>query len=130
MNIKLPYATSYKELTAYIQSMELAEHIFRLSIEFPNAETYALTDQIRRSSRSIGAQITESWGKQRYIRHFISKLTDAYAECYETEHWISVAIQCGYWDGEIAAKLNKDCTRVCQLIGGMIAKANHFCDYK
>jgi four helix bundle protein len=127
-NKKLPYASSYKELSAYIEAKELADQIFHLSVNFPKEETYALIDQIRRSSRSIGAQIAEAWGKRRYIKHFVSKLTDAYAETYETEHWISIANQCGYWDEETSQTLLKACVRICQLIGGMISKAHHFCD--
>ncbi|MBC8504564.1 MAG: four helix bundle protein [Anaerolineales bacterium] len=60
----------------------------------PKGETYSLTDQIRRSSRSIGAQIAEAWAKRYYDKHFISKLTDA--EQQETQHWLETALDCGY----------------------------------
>ena len=62
---------------------------------FPGKRIYALTDQIRRASRSIGAQIAEAWGKRRYEKHFVSKLTDADAEQLETQHWLSIAVFCG-----------------------------------
>lgn len=62
---------------------------------------YSLTDQVRRSSRSVGAQIAESWGKRRYEKHFISKLTDADGEQLETQHWIEVALDCGYISNEV-----------------------------
>ncbi len=127
MNDKLPYVSSYRQLVVYKNSMELAEKVFMVSIRFPKEETYSLTDQIRRSSRSIGAQIAEAWGKRRYIKHFVSKVTDAYAETYETEHWITIAFRCGYLNEETSNTLNNDCSRICQLLGGMVSKANQFC---
>jgi len=127
MNRNLPYVSSYKKLTAYKNAMELSDQIFQISTNFPREETYSLTDQIRRSSRSIGAQIAEAWGKRRYIKHFISKLTDAYAETYETEHWISIAFRCGYINEETSSTLNYGCARLCQLLGGMMSKADKFC---
>ena len=63
-----------------------------ISKNFPREELFALTDQIRRSSRAIGAQLAEAWGKRRYEKHFISKLTDADAEQMETQHWIGIAV--------------------------------------
>jgi four helix bundle protein len=63
---------------------------------FPKEETFSLTDQIRRSSRSIGANIAEAWAKRRYERHFVCKLTDADGEQMETQHWIGTALDCGY----------------------------------
>jgi len=63
-------------------------------MKFPKEETYALTDQVRRSSRSDGAQIAEAWAKRRYQKHFVSKLTDAIGEELETQHWIEAAQDC------------------------------------
>jgi four helix bundle protein len=71
---------NFRELNVYKLAKQLSQDIFLLTKSFPKEETYSLTDQIRRSSRSVGAQIAESWGKRRYERHFISKLTDADAE--------------------------------------------------
>lgn len=88
---------------------------------------YSLTDQVRRSSRSVGAQIAEAWAKRRYERHFISKLTDADGEQLETQHWIDVAADCGYWSRETAAALRRQCEEVGRLLAGMMAKANIFC---
>lgn len=124
---KLPYARSFKNLTSYINAMELANKIYQISITFPKSETYSLTDQVRRSSRSIGAQIAEAWGKRRYVKHFVSKLTDAYAETYETEHWLSVTFQCGYIEEYTFLELTRSCKSINQLIGGMISKADQFC---
>lgn len=76
-----------------------------------------MTSQIRRSSRSIGAQIAEAWGKRRYEKHFISKLTDADSEQYETQHWIDTAMDCGYLNAEQATELNKKCREIGRLLG-------------
>jgi four helix bundle protein len=87
MDSKNGYAAHYRELRVYSLSRELSNEIFKFTKDFPREERYALTDQIRRSSRSIGAQIAEAWGKRRYELHFISKMTDADAEQLETQHW-------------------------------------------
>ena len=80
------YAKSYRDLEVYKLLRELSKDIFDLSKIFPKEETYSLTDQIRRSSRSVGAQISEAWAKRRYEKHFVSKLTDADGESQETQH--------------------------------------------
>ncbi len=76
----MAHAKSFRDLDVYKLSRELAKEIFELSKSFPKEEIYSLTDQVRRSSRSIGAQILEAWAKRRYERHFTSKLTDADGE--------------------------------------------------
>ncbi len=82
------YARDFRELVVYRRQRELAREVFAVSKKFPREESRSLTDQIRRSSRSIGAQIAEAWAKRRYEKHFISKLTDADAEQRETQHCI------------------------------------------
>jgi four helix bundle protein len=91
----LQYAKNFTELVVYQKAAAVAQTVYENSKAFPKEERYSLTDQIRRSSRSIGAQIAEAWGKRRYQKHFVSKLTDADAEQLETQHWISVASSCG-----------------------------------
>ena len=86
MKEKLPFAHNYRELIVYKKAESLAENIYKESRSFPKEEVYSLTNQIRKSSRSVGAQIAEAWGKRMYLKHFISKLTDAEAELNETEH--------------------------------------------
>jgi four helix bundle protein len=81
------YVKSFRDLEVYKLAREVSKEIYLLSKAFPSEERYSLTDQIRRSSRSVGAQIAESWGKRRYENHFISKLTDADSEQLETQHW-------------------------------------------
>lgn len=124
---KLPHVQNFKELIAYQKTQVLAREIFQLSRAFPREEMYSLTDQMRRSSRSIGAQIAEAWGKRRYESHFISKLTDADSEQYETQHWIETAVDCGYLDKQKAAELLNKCEEIGRLLNGMSDKAHLFC---
>lgn len=111
----------------YQKARQLSREIFRLTKTFPKEEMYSLTDQIRRSSRSIGAQIAESWAKRRYEKHFISKLTDADWEQYETQHWIDTAADCDYLTTQQAERLNAKCAEIGRLLGGMMDKADLFC---
>jgi four helix bundle protein len=119
---------SFRELLVYQKSRQLALEIFQLTKRFPKEEMYALTDQIRRSSRSIGGQIAEAWAKRRYEKHFISKLTDADGEQQETQHWIGVAYDCEYWDRTTATDLREKCQEIGRLLGGMLEKSDQFCN--
>jgi four helix bundle protein len=82
---ELPYVKSFRELLVYQKARHMAREIFQITKMFPQEEMYALTDQMRRSSRSTGAQIAEAWVKRRYEKHFLSKLTDADGEQQETQ---------------------------------------------
>ena len=121
------YARSFEELIVYAKASGVAVRIFEISKSFPKEEMYSLTDQIRRASRSIGAQIAEAWGKRRYPRHFVSKLTDADAEQLETRHWIRVAAACGYLTAEQERCFVDDLAEVGRLLHAMIGKATAFC---
>ena len=88
---------------------------------------YSLTDQVRRSSRSVGAQVAEAWGKRRYEKHFISKLTDADGEQLETQHWIEVALDCGYISNKHCDDLLNRCLSIGKMLGAMMAKSASFC---
>jgi len=123
----LLHAESFKELVVYKKSRELASEIFEQSKTFLKEEQYSLTDQIRRASRSIGAQIAESRAKRRYVKHFISKLTDADGEQLETQHWIDVAKDCGYLDINQFEELANHCIEIGKLLNGMVIKADKFC---
>jgi four helix bundle protein len=101
--------------------------VFRLSKGFPKEEMFSLTDQMRRAARSVGAQIAEAWGKRRYEKHFVSKLTDADAEQMETQHWVSEALDCGYISTADAAQLNSGLEEVGRMLNSMIEKADSFC---
>jgi len=124
---KLPYAKRYQELIAYKKTMDLADAVFQETKSFPKEEVYSLTDQLRRASRSVGAQIAEAWAKRNYIKHFISKLTDASAELNETEHWLVIAHNCNYISKTTRDDLVDLCYEINRLIYGMISKAELFC---
>lgn len=123
----LPHAESFRDLIVYQKARSLAAEIFQVSRSFPEEELFSLVSQIRRSSRSIGAQIAESWGKRRYERHFVSKLTDADSEQYETQHWLEIAKDNGYLDPHEAAALCGKCGEIGRLLNSMIAKSGSFC---
>lgn len=86
----------FRELLAYKKAFELSMDIYMLSKSFPKDEKYSLTDQIRRSSRSVCTNIAEAYRKRRYVNHFISKLTDSDAENSETNVWLEFALRCQY----------------------------------
>lgn len=123
----LKHAESFRDLLVYQKARELQQEIFLLTRAFPQEEKYALSDQIRRCSRSVGANIAEAWGKRRYEAHFISKLTDADGEQYETQHWIETAVECGYVDNQKGLTLLENCRQIGRLLGGMMDKASLFC---
>jgi len=122
------YAKSHRDLIVYQKSRMLAGEIFEMTKSFPKEETYSLTDQVRRSSRSVGAQIAEAWAKRAYEKHFISKLTDSDGEQHETQHWIETAEDCGYISHEKSELLVEKCREVGRLLGSMIDKAALFCN--
>jgi four helix bundle protein len=110
--------SSFEQLRVYQEACALDSVIFETSKSFPREETYSLTDQVRRASRSIGANIAESWAKRRYPAHFVSKLTDADGELQETRHWWSRAFAYGY----VTAASHDDVAARCGRIGGMLGR--------
>jgi four helix bundle protein len=124
---EMPHAERFFDLVVYQYARELQQTIFKVSAGFPAEEKYSLTDQIRRSSRSIGAQIAEAWAKRDYVKHFISKLSDADGEQMETQHWITTAVDCGYVDRATGTQLFQLCLRIGRMVGGMKEKADQFC---
>jgi four helix bundle protein len=123
----LQHAQSFRDLIVYKKSRQLQQEIFKLTRKFPKDETYSLTDQIRRSSRSIGANLAESWAKRRYEKLFISKLTDADGEQMETQHWIETALDCEYIDQKASVQLLDKCLEIGRMLGGMMEKSELFC---
>ena len=87
---------SHKELHVYQNAMEAAMYIFHVTRAFPVEERFSMVDQMRRSSRSVCANIAEAWRKRRYSAHFVSKLSDAEGEAEETRVWLEFAHGCGY----------------------------------
>jgi four helix bundle protein len=125
--MELNHAKSFRDLVVYQKAKKVSRAIFEISKGFPKEETYSLTDQIRRASRSIGAQIAEAWGKRRYVRHFVSKLTDADAEQMETQHWVDEACDCQYLDSKQVEELTEELMQIGRMLNSMMDKANLFC---
>ena len=117
---------SPKELNVYKKAYVLAMELFELSKRFPVEERFALTSQIRRSSRSICLNLREAWAKRRYEAHFISKLTDCDGEANETDSSLDFARDCGYISDETHRTLVAKCTDVRRMLGGMIKKPESF----
>lgn len=105
----------------------MQQEIYEITLSFPKDEQFSLTDQIRRSSRSIGANLAEAWAKRRYEKHFVSKLTDSDGEQMETQHWIETALDCEYIDQKISAHLNAQCLEIGRMLGSRMDKADLFC---
>ncbi|MBW1694022.1 MAG: four helix bundle protein [Deltaproteobacteria bacterium] len=123
----MKHAESFKDLVVYQKAREVAKEVFKITQSFPKEEMYSLTDQVRRSSRSIGAQIAEAWGKRRYEKHFISKLTDADAEQLETQHWIEVAEDCNYVVHTQVLQVINKLSEIGRMLNSMMKKAKQFC---
>jgi four helix bundle protein len=118
---------SFRDLNVYKLAMELQQEIFALSKSFPQEELYSLTDQARRASRAIGANIAESWHKRRYPAHFVSKLTDADAEEAETQHWLDTARACQYVSVSRHGALLEKCRRIGKMLGKMMSRPESSC---
>ena len=123
----LKHAENFRDLLVYQKARQLQREIFLVTRTFPKDESFSLIDQIRRSSRSIGANIAEAWAKRRYEKHFVSKLTDADGEQYETQHWIETAVDCEYLDPQKAKAFLERYMEIGRLLGGMMEKAELFC---
>jgi four helix bundle protein len=121
-----PYAKGFRDLIVYQKARSVAKQVFEITKAFPREEQYSLTDQARRSSRSIGAQIAEAWAKRRYPNHFIAKLSDADGEQNETQHWIETAADCGYLKPERANTLNGELAEIGKMLQSMIDRAESF----
>lgn len=116
----------YQDLLAYKKGFEVAMEVFEATKLFPSEEKYSLTDQIRRSSRSVCANIAEAYRKRIYPNHFISKLTDSDAENSETQTWLEFALACKYIDQETYDNLSAKNTEVGRLINYMILNPTKF----
>ncbi len=117
----------FAELKVYRAAFGLQQSIFERTQAFPKGERYALTDQVRRSSRSVGANIADAWQKRRYAAHFPSKLSDADAELAETEHWLQTAWSCQYLTDEALADLKEQSRTIGQMLGAMMRDAKNWC---
>lgn len=117
---------SAKELKVYQQAYALAMEIYEISKQWPPEEKYSLTDQIRRSSRSVCSNLREAWSKRKYEAHFTSKLTDADGENSETDTWVDFAKDCGYLNETDHQRLAERCGAVGKMLGSMLNNPSPF----
>jgi four helix bundle protein len=116
----MAHIQNYKELRVYQAAMQAAMRIFELTKGFPVEERYSLTDQIRKASRSVCANIGEAWRKRRYRAHFISKLSDSEGEAEETRVWLEISRNCGYMSEADASDLDRKYDRILGQLVNMI----------
>lgn len=113
---------SHEDLEVYKKAFDAAMQLFELSKKFPVEERYSLTDQIRRSSRSVCANFAEAWRKRRYEAAFVAKLNDCEAEAAETQTWIKFAVKCEYLDVEIGREIYGTYN---QVLAGLVSMINN-----
>lgn len=121
---------SFKGLIVYQKAYQLAMKIFEITKSFPKEERYSLTDQIRRSSRSVCANIGESYQKRQYKAHFIAKLSDADMENSETQVWLDFALSCGYITEDNHKELIEASEEVGKLFYHMIEHPNKYINFE
>ncbi|MBN3032617.1 MAG: four helix bundle protein [Candidatus Saganbacteria bacterium] len=118
---------SVRDLEVYKVAFEAAMEIFEMTKGFPKEEKYSLTDQIRRSSRSVCSNIAEAWRKRKYQAMFINKLTDSEQEAAETQTWLEFALKCDYVNKEKFDKLDDKYEHIFAMLTNMDRKAGSFC---
>ena len=115
--------TRHTDLDVFQKAFETAMEVFEVSKAFPKSEMYSLTDQVRRSSRSAAANITEAWRKRRYAAAFIAKLNDAETEAAETQTWLRFAHRCGYLDESTHSLLENEYEQIIKMLVSMAVNA-------
>jgi four helix bundle protein len=118
---------SFKDLIVYQKAYKLAMDIFEISKTFPKEEKYSLTDQIRRSSRSITSNISEAWARRKYIKSFVSKLTDSLGEEFETETWLEYSRDCKYITIEKHSELINGYDEIRKMLISIINSPDKWC---
>jgi four helix bundle protein len=118
---------SFRDLNVYQKARVGAQAIFELTKSFPKEERYALTDQIRRSSRAVAAMIAEAWAKRRYEAAFVSKINDALGEATETQSWLDHALDSEYITPAQFAELDACWQQIGGMLNRMIERAKDFC---
>lgn len=116
----------YRDLAVYQAAFEAAMEIFEVSKRFPIEERYSLTNQIRRSSRSVCANLGEAWRKRRYTAAFVAKISDCQAEATETQIWLEFAVKCQYLDAEVGRVLYRNYDQVLGQLVKMLKNASHW----
>ena len=118
---------SYKDLRDFQNAMNAAMKIFILSKKFPPEEKYSMTDQIRRSSRSVCSNLAEGWRKRRYIAVFKNKITDSMMEASETQCWLEFCFACRYVDEKLFSELDNEYEQIIAMLNSMEKQAKKFC---
>jgi len=121
---------SVRDLVVYRKAFEAAMKIYEISKTFPREELYSLTDQIRRSSRSVCANISEAWRKRRYRAVFVNKLSDSGQEAGETQTWLEFALACKYIEKQSYEKLFNEYEEIFAMLHAMTEKSDKFCGAK
>jgi four helix bundle protein len=114
----------HEDLDVYQRSFDVAMRVYQISKSFPPEERYSLTDQVRRFSRSVCANLEEAWRKRRYAKAFASKLSDAETEAAETQVWLAFATRCGYAPAELIEPVRRVYDGIIRSIAGMIRHAD------
>jgi four helix bundle protein len=127
---RLKVAKRVQDLEVYKLAFETAMTIFEITKSFPLEEKYSLIDQIRRSSRSVCANLAEGWRKRRYIAVFVNKLLDASQEASETQTWLEFALKCDYITTEVYEELDERYEHIFAMLNAMENKADAFCNGK
>lgn len=118
---------SFRELNVYRMARREAKIIFERSRAFPREERYALTDQIRRSSRAVKAMIAEAWGRRRYQAVFVNKIDEALGETTETQSWLDDCLDCGYLSSSEFTRMDAAWQSIGAMLSRMIDRADDFC---
>ena len=118
---------SIRDLDVYNMAFDTAMIIFKISKAFPKDEKYSLTDQVRRSSRSVCSNLAEGWRKRKYQAVFINKLLDAAQDAAETQTWLEFALHCGYIDDNVFRNLYEKYEHIFAMLSTMEKKADAFC---
>ena len=116
----------YRDLKVYKLAYNLAMEIFEETKSFPPEEKYSLTDQIRKSSRSVAANIAEAWKRRQYLKMFITRIIDSASEAGETEVWLDFSKDCGYLEKPTYDQLMKGYDEVNRMLFGMVRKPDRF----
>ena len=118
---------SFRDLDVYQLTRAEVQRVFKLTQRFPSEERFSLTDQVRRSSRSVRGHIAEAWGRRRYPNAFSYKLDEAMGEANETQAWLETALDCEYITSDEFKASDLSWQRIGAMLNSMIEKANTFC---
>jgi four helix bundle protein len=123
----MAFIKSFRDLNVYNLARQEAKRIFTRSRSFPPEERYALTDQVRRSSRAVKAMVAEAWGRRRYEAVFINKIDEALGEANETQSWLDDCLDCGYLSPTEFAEMDAAWQSIGAMLNRMIDRAEDFC---